>query len=218
MFECVLGALFFSLAYMEQQTRCHMRPSLWGPSVWKIMLACTWRLPDDENTLALVQRFLLVLVPDILPCSTCAQHYRNNLAVVHRKAKGRPGTGDHAFRWCWYMKHEVNTHLGTTSIHLADLVERYLLHGPVLPEVEVADVLVLVAIQARADAKDDIFVEFCSAMHAMLPARDDSSVFMHYLKHIARPILPTTLRLARSTRHAHGLPHMDLRKYKATVR
>jgi len=116
------------------------------------------------------------------------------------------------------MKNEVNMSLTppVTSIHLADLAERYLLHGAVISHVEVADVLVLCAIQARNDSKDDLFVEFCASMATLL--RDDTSVFLHYLRHVGRPIIPTTLRLARYTREAHGLPRMDLRKYRETVR
>jgi hypothetical protein len=116
------------------------------------------------------------------------------------------------------MRNEVNEMLGVTSIHLSDLVERYLLHGAVLPEVEVADVLVLMAIQARSDAKDDTFVEFCTSIVKLLSKKDHQSVFMYYMGHVCRPIIPTTLRLARFTRESHGLPRMDLLKYRETVR
>ena len=117
------------------------------------------------------------------------------------------------------MKNEVNMSLGVTSIHLADLVERYILHGPHLPDVEVADVLVLMAIHARTDSKDDVFVDFCASVLILLTSKmSTSSVFMHYLAHVSRPIIPTTLRLARLTRESHGLPRMDLLKYKETVR
>ncbi len=194
-----------------------MRPSLWGPTVWKVMLACTWSLSEDAVEVA--QRLLLDLIPEVLPCPTCTDHYRQSLATVNRRARGRPGSGDHSFRWCWYMKNEVNQRLGASSIHLADLAERYLLHGAVLPEVEVADVLVLMAIQARTDSKDDAFVDFCAAVVRLLYADVSSpSVFVYYLGHVSRPIIPTTLRLARSTREAHGLPRIDLRKYRETAR
>ena len=116
------------------------------------------------------------------------------------------------------MKNEVNMSVTppVMSIHLADLAERYLLHGAVISHVEVADVLVLCSIQARNDSKDDIYVEFCASIATLL--RNDNSVFLHYLKHVRRPIIPTTLRLARFTREAHGLPRMDLLKYRETVR
>ena len=103
-----------------------------------------------------------------------------------------------------------------TSIHLADLAERYLLHGAVFSHVETADILVLCALQARNESKDDMYVEFCACIAALL--HEDNSVFLHYLQHIKRPIIPTTLRLARYTREAHGLPRMDLLKYRETVR
>lgn len=193
-----------------------MRPSLWGPVVWKLMFACTWSISDEMAEL--VQRFLLELVPDIIPCPTCADHYRRNLSTVNRKARGRPGTGDHSFRWCWYMKNEVNTSLGITSVHLSDFAERYILHGSILPEVEVADVLVLMAIHARTQSKDDEFVEFCAAIVEMLSKHYNSSVFLYYLGHVKRPIIPTALRLARFTREVHGHPRMDLLKYRETVR
>ena len=187
--------------------------------MWKIMLACTWNLPED--LLEDAQRFLLVVVPGVLPCAACAEHYRKTCFVVNRKARGRPGTGDHSFRWCWYMRHEVNTRLGATSIHLSDLVERYLLHGAIIPEVEAADVFVLMAVHARDASTDDDFVEFCALVWRMLSnprTTHGPSVFLHYLAHVTRPIIPTALRLARFTREAHGLPRMDLSKYKETVR
>ena len=181
------------------------------------MLACTWKLPEEMEEVS--RRLLLDLVPEVIPCPMCAEHYRKHCAIVNRKARGRPGSGDHSFRWCWYMKNEVNMSLGVTSIHLADLVERYILHGPHLPDVEVADVLVLMAIHARTDSKDDVFVDFCASVLILLTSKmSTSSVFMHYLAHVSRPIIPTTLRLARLTRESHGLPRMDLLKYKETVR
>lgn len=181
------------------------------------MFSCTWSLPESMQDVA--QRFLMDLVPEVIPCPTCAEHYRKHCTTVNRKARGRPGAGDHSFRWCWYMKNEVNTSLGVTSIHLSDLAERYILHGAIIPEVEAVDVLVLMAIQARNDSKDDVFVEFCSAIVRLMSTKMDStSVFMHYLGHVVRPIIPTTLRLARLTRESHGFPRIDLCKYKETVR
>ena len=181
------------------------------------MLACTWSLPDTLQEVS--QRFLLDLIPDVLPCPTCAEHYRTHRSIVNQKARSRPSAGDHSFRWCWYMKHEVNTSLGVTSVHLSDLAERYILHGAALPEVEVADVLVLMAIYARNQSNDDVFVEFCATIVLLMsPKKDTGSVFMHYLAHVSRPIIPTTLRLARLTRESYGLPRMDLSKYKETVR
>ena len=125
-----------------------MRATLWGPAVWRLMFACTWRLAPEN--VARVRRLLIEVLPDLLPCPTCQEHYRGALARVNRRAHGHPREGDHAFRWCWYMKDEVNRRLQRQSIHLSDLVDRYLLHGNVIAEVETADVLVLGLPPARA--------------------------------------------------------------------
>lgn len=191
-----------------------MRATLWGPAVWRIMFASTWRLAPENVEHA--RRLLLDLIPELLPCPTCQEHYRGALTRVHRRAGGKPRDGDHAFRWCWYMKDEVNQRLRRPSIHLADLVDRYLLHGNVVAEVEVADVLVLMALSSRATNRDDAFVEFCAHLALLLPLPSDSTL-RHYLAHVARPVVPTALRLARHTREAHGLPRVNLEQYQVSA-
>lgn len=192
-----------------------MRPSLWGPAMWKLMFVCTWNV--CESNVEEVRNFLLYIIPNIIPCTTCANHYTASIPEVNRKAKGKPGVRQHSFRWCWYMKDVVNRRLGITSIHLADFAERFFLYGLSINEVEVADVLVLVALKAREDNKDELFTQFCRTLYRLLPIHEET-VFMYYLKHIERPILTGTLRLARATREFHGMPVEDLVKYKATVR
>lgn len=192
-----------------------MRPSLWGPAIWKLMFVCTWNV--CEANAEIVRHLLLHIIPTIIPCATCAKHYKDSIPEVNRRAKGRPGTRDHSFRWCWYMKDAVNRRLGVTSIHLQDFAERFFLYGVSINEVEVADVLVLVALKARDDNKDEVFLEFCDTLYRLLPI-DKSTVFMYYLKHAERPIVTSTLRLARATREFHGMTVEDLAKYKATVR
>jgi hypothetical protein len=113
------------------------------------------------------------------------------------------------------MKHEVNRRLKVQSIPLADLVERFLLHGPIISEVETADTLMLLAIYANDSMNDDMFIEFCKTVHKLLPSGQETS-FTYYLAHISNPIIPTTLRLARYTRKAHGLQPIDLEMYKET--
>ena len=181
--------------------------------MWRMLLACAWTCDADLPELV---RVLYELVPRVLPCPTCRAHYAEALPRVKQRARHAPRTKDEAFRWIWYMKDEVNKHTKTPSIHFADLVDRYVLHGGAVDEVETADVLTLMALAARAEDADDAHVAWCAFLAAQLPLAADSTL-RHYLAHVTRPIVATTLRCARHTRESHGLRVLPLAHYRAAA-
>ena len=191
-----------------------MKGTLWGPPLWNMMFACTWSA--DASRLSDIEDLLLEQLPFLLPCVTCRANYRKHIPIVHQKTNGRPRTSDAYFKWCWYMKNEVNRTTKHPSLPLAELVERYVLHGAHVPEVPLADVLVLVAISARSLQQDDLFIDFCTTLSKLLPIPQDSAM-RTLLTQIQRPIVNSALRCARNTRLQHGMRPLVLSHYRAVA-
>lgn len=189
-----------------------MNPVLWGPAVWQMLFACAWHCPQanaDE-----LRDLLLRLVPLLLPCRKCRHHYAQHRAVVNRRAHGEPKTPEHAFRWLWYLKDEVNRTLGRRSVSLDDVTERHVFHGGIVDEVALGDALVLVALEARALDNDALFLELCASLARMLPLPCDSQM-RAALAAVQRPVVPSALRVAKAARVERGLPELSLAHYRA---
>lgn len=189
-----------------------MQSSLWGPSLWKAMFACAWN--PESSHLPRLDELFLEQIPALLPCSTCRENYARHVPMVHRRNRGRPRSADHYFRWCWYLKDEVNKITRHPSISLSEVVNRYVMHGPVVCEVELADTLVLLAISAREKDRDDLFLAMCHNLSVLLPSPADSAL-QQTLAEAQRPVLTSAMRCARATRTQHGLPSLVLAHYRA---
>ena len=187
-------------------------PNLWGPAMWQALFACAWRGADDARLTDL----LLRLVPLLLPCRKCRNHFVKNRPAVARRAHGEPSTSEHAFRWLWFLKDQVNKGLGMRSVALEDLRQRYAVHGAVVDEVLLGDALVFVALEARVLERDDLFVELCAALAALLPLPDDSQ-FGRALEAVTRPVVPAARAAARAARVERGHPVASLAHYQAVA-
>lgn len=187
-----------------------MRPVLWGPPLWQAMFACAWACADLDVLRALLLRQL----PLLLPCGECRDNYARHLPRVRRRANGELLDRDHAFRWLWYLKDEVNRTLERPSVPLRDVADRYALHGGAVDDVALGDVLVLVALSARRLKRDDVFVEACHALAALLPLPDDSQ-FRAELAHASRPVVGAAMRAACAARVERGLGVFPLEHYRA---
>ena len=188
-----------------------MRSSLWGPPLWDAMFACAWGCADAN--IELLRVLLLEQLPALLPCPTCREHYRSHIPTVNRRARGRPRDAAHAVLWLWHLKDQVNRTLQRTSLHSSEVVDRLRLHGPVVDEIRLGDTLVLVAISARSNETDDLYVAMCHTLARLLPAPGDSAL-RQMLGHVERPIVATTLRAARVTRLQHNVPVRSLAHYR----
>lgn len=204
-----------------------MTPTVWGPIVWRMLFSCTRTVaPESED--ARLRELLLELMPQVLPCHTCRLHALEHRAKVTRRAKGEPNTGDRAFLWLYYLKDEVNKSLlkvgsprkrsssRRSSIPLRELQARYLLHdGIVLNEVEVADVLVLMALVAKELRREHAFVRFCHLLGELAHLHPRSELRVRLLQwSLEEPVDSHALRIAEHVRVEHGLPVRNAWHYR----
>jgi len=99
---------------------------------------------------------------------------------------------------------------------MSELVDRYVLHGAHVDEVELADVLMLIAISARHTDVDDVFIRFCHRLALVLPLQSDSAL-RRTLEVVGRPIVNAAHRCARNARLQHGLRPLVIAHYRAVA-
>lgn len=191
-----------------------MRGSLWGPPMWQMMFACSWNA--NAATADALTELLLEQLPHLLPCKQCRDNYSDHIDIVNRKVRRRLATPDDFMRWCYYLKDEVNKTTRHPSIPLSELIDRYVLHGPYVAEVNLADVLMLVSLSARALQRDELFISFCHNLAALLPVPSDSALRVA-LTNVQRPIVNSALRCARNTRIQHGMKPLVMVHYRAVA-
>jgi hypothetical protein len=189
-------------------------PALWGPALWQALFACAWRVSRDAQQLLF--DLLTRQMPPLLPCEACRAHYVKRQGRVDRRAGGPPDRQERAFRWLWYLKDEVNRANGQASIDFDDLTQRFALHGGAVDDVALGDALVLVAMEARHNDRDALFLEFCAALAALLPLPHDSELRTALLA-AHRPIVPFAVRAARAARVERGLAPFSLAHYRVAA-
>ena len=207
-----------------------MKPILWGAPLWQAMFSCAYTC--SEAHFEELREMLLVQLPLLLPCEACRKHWVERLPHVNRRAHGEPRTPDGAVRWLYYLKDEVNKSilLSRFPARLRDLVvrtsrasppfddvsARFALHGGAVDDVVLADVLVLVAINADRLKRQDVFEAFCVSLATLLPLPSDSQ-FVDHLRSFGRSrtsIVNRAVRAARAARTERGLPTFDAEHYK----
>lgn len=190
-----------------------MKPTLWGPGLWHLMLSIAWNCREVDFPTLL--RVLLHDIPFLLPCALCQQHYvRNHAALVRRH--GEPKDPAAAFEWIYHLKDEVNKTTKRKSIPLRDLRERFLLSGGRVDDVLVADLLVVMAIHAEAQGTDAEFVAFCHNLRALLPLPEDSEL-LRSLGRVSRPVVSHAYRAYKNTRVEHGIRCSGIRHIRQLV-
>lgn len=181
--------------------------------MWRLLFAVSWHA-RQEDTSAL-RRLLIDLVPRLLPCRDCRRHALLHLHEVKRRAKGDPKSPEHAWRWLYYLKDEVNKSLDppVRSIDLPSFRARFALHdGHLLNDVEVADVLVLVALTAKELERMDEYAEMCSLVAPLLPVATDS--LLPCLLMDKQASVNGTLCTANDVRRSRGLPPRAIKHYR----
>lgn len=191
-----------------------MKPVLWGGPLWQALFGMAWTC--DAKRMPLLRTLLTEQLPPLLPCASCRAHAVQHIPRVNRRAKGTPKSPGHAFRWLWYLKDEVNQTLRKPSLSLADLTERYVLHGGLVDEVAVADVLVLVALEAHELDRDDLCIELFHALAELLPLPIDSQ-FRASLASSSRPVVAASVRAAKAARIERGLHAFSVAHYRSVA-
>lgn len=191
----------------------NVSPVLWGPPLWQACLACAWHAKD----MSALEDFLHRLLPLMLPCETCRQHFLDKRTAVDRKTKKstRPGSHTYHFTWLYHLKDHVNQTTRHRSITLDDLTQRFLLHRGSIDDVTFGDALVLIALDAHDRKLDDVFVQFCASLVVLLPLPSDSCLMQSLSTLHSRPIVPQVHRAAKAARCERGLPELPLTHYKA---
>jgi hypothetical protein len=192
-----------------------MTPTVWGPVMWRVLFSTAWYCKDSQ--IDSFRDILLRLIPQLLPCHDCRLHFRMHRSEVTKKAKGEPRNAEHAFRWLYYLKDEVNRSLTppVVSIPLKEFKARYNLHdGHILNDVDVADLLVLMAIEAKDLRRDIDFTCFCNSMADMLPVPLDSVLPSLMSDEPRNAITTYAVDMAHAVRKMRGLACRPLKHYK----
>jgi hypothetical protein len=136
---------------------------------------------------------------------------------VTRQAKGEPRNPGQTFLWLYYLKDEVNKSLNppVVSVPYKEFRARYMLHdGHLLNDVEVANLLVLVAIEAKDLKRDAEFVQFCNHLSPLLPVAMDSVLPYMLAEKPNCAVTTFALDISNEIRRSRGLPCRTLKHYK----
>ncbi len=182
---------------------------LWGPPLWEALFACAFHCRKEKlDDLSTLFHYHLGL---LLPCEKCRAHFKTKVPKLNRMVGEFRSPGD-AIRWLWLLKGEVNRTERKPNMPLVDVETLLLLSQGRVDDVRFADSLVLVAVGARKNNLEDVFLEFCGHLSSLLPLPHDSSLRLH-LATLRSPILTTTVSAASATRIEHGLAPLSLKHY-----
>ena len=193
-----------------------MQPKIWGPPLWQALVACAYHCPPEDR-----EDFWTLLthhVPLALPCGKCREHAASTLPSLRRhRLRGAAPPALEAVAWVWYLHDRVNRTLGRVSIDREDLEERLAYHDGLLDEVALADVLVMMAVDAQYRRVEDVYAAFCEALLPLLPLPSDSQLRAR-IAPVSRPIVAHAVRAARAARAERGLRLRDAAHYRRFCR
>lgn len=189
-----------------------VNPTLWGPHTWNILFACAWVCPKKKMERLI--RLCTVLVPELLPCEKCRNHYKRKSKRAADAKVPRLEDPTDVFLWLWHLKQQTHSH-ASQNILFPHLCQRYTFHGPLFSDVAVADVLVLFAFHAESLGMHDQFRDMCAILHELLPTADDAELKLGLADVTSgKKITLAAMRIARQTRIEHGLPTQTAAHYK----
>ena len=181
--------------------------------MWKIMLACAYHA--KEKCMPMLNIFLLELAPRLIPCHECRLHFRVHKPIVSKRVKGDPKNSLHALKWIHTLKDEVNKSLKppVKSMDFEYIKKRLdVSDGFIVTDVEVADLLVLISVEANDLARDNDFIQMCKILYSLLPISKESHLRNH-LQHMCCPIVDSCLICANDVRAHRGLPRKTQEQY-----
>ena len=190
-----------------------MEPTLWGPGLWHIMLIVSWHC--SLRNLEKMKNVVMVLIPYLLPCELCKEHFVKNLEKVKRKHKLRFLTNMDVFQWVYLMKNEVNESNKCRSISLDDLRIKFTIQNTP-NEILIAHTLLLVALRASENDNEDHFVQLCKMLSVLLPLPNDSALYA-ILKDFQKPIVYYAYKALKNTHIEHGYPCPSLKNIQSAV-
>ena len=100
----------------------------WGPAYWRVAHSVTWLYPEQNPTQQQQDRVRLFfeLLPDLLPCPLCGNHFRETTATVHPITEQVLSSRSTLARWLVDVHNEVNRRLGKSTVTYAEAETFYL--------------------------------------------------------------------------------------------
>lgn len=100
-----------------------MDPKVFGPKWWFVIHSMAANATDDKKRAA-YRHFMMDLLPILLPCAVCANHYKANVSKIPIDQF----MSNHVdlLTWSWKLHDIVNVMLGQTSPPLSEVQKIYL--------------------------------------------------------------------------------------------
>jgi hypothetical protein len=100
----------------------------WGPAYWRVAHSITWLYPDNNPSPQQKQhiRLFFQLLPDLLPCPLCGNHFRETTASVHPLTEEVLGGRKTLTQWLIDVHNEVNRRLDKPTVTYAEAEAYYL--------------------------------------------------------------------------------------------
>lgn len=190
-----------------------MTPAVWGPIFWALLFTIAWHA--RERDMPCIREFMLELVPRLLPCHECRLHFRIHRPQVKKRAQGELKNAEHTFRWLYYLKDEVNQTLNQRSPKLKELRARYALgdRAPTVDDGDLADMLVLVAIEAKRMGRAVEFARFCLLIYELVP-HTESPLRAHLHQGTSDNITQWAINTANAVRTYYERPNRTHRHFQ----
>ena len=193
-----------------------MRPQLWGPGMWHMLLVSAWHGKDETALSTMIQ----VLVPVLLPCAKCRQNYHRHTASLRKHrlfATENEGaslwltlTSRQWFVWVYLLKRAVNKTTREKDTPFQDVASRFYLHSGRVDDVLVADTLLMLALEWEGHRREeDDILALCQALSKLLPLPSDS-VLGANLVNASRPLRGFAYSTYKNTRVQNGLRYLSL--------
>lgn len=93
-------------------------PSLWGPAQWHLLHRLAFNADSEPENRAAFRDYV-VAMQKILPCSSCAEHLKRNLAAMPMPSVDEKGFHE----WSWRLHNAVNRANGTRELPLSECLE-----------------------------------------------------------------------------------------------
>jgi hypothetical protein len=109
-----------------------MDPRVWGPHFWFVLHLISFHYPDNPTTFDKEQhKAFYTSVKDILPCTTCRQHYKNYLSQY--PIEPNLDTRIDLITWVIQIHNFVNIALGKPALTVPQVLAIYSNLEPVSP-------------------------------------------------------------------------------------
>lgn len=187
-------------------------PHLWGPGAWELLFASTWVV--NKKNMELLRLLVFKLVPALLPCDLCRNHFHENARDAFRKVP-QPDTPERVFEWLHELKCRVNASTGARSLTLNELHKRYRFRDGIVNETAVCDALVCFAIAAERLQRPAEFVQMCAALSELLPIPADAALRDELSRVRERSVVAGAVRCARVSRIELGLRPNTVAHYRS---